>query len=129
MTKYMRNYEAYILKKMQEEGYDHSLLDYHLRQIQWLQHERLVHLIVLCLTVVAFLMSFVGMLLLPGIGTITMLILLSILTFAYMLHYYRLENTVQRWYRIGNTLQKSLNDIGTNEYNSESSSTNPAEPL
>ncbi len=85
-------------------------LKYHLKQITWLQHERLIHLIVLCLTTLVFLCFFV-------LGYITiqplvlmLCIILGILEMFYVMHYFLLENTVQKWYVIANKMEKELNE-------------------
>jgi len=59
LTGYIKEHESYILgminsdKKMVKE-----LLAYHQQQIEWLQHERLVHLIVMLFTIILFLSFF-----------------------------------------------------------------------
>ena len=73
---------------------DEALLAYHRIQIGFLQHERLVHLIVmlfiaLCALVCLGLFFYLELLLFLIIA-----ILLLVLTLFYILHYYRLENTV-----------------------------------
>ena len=70
-------------------------------RLKWLQHERLVHLLVLMMTVTALLFSFGAALYMPEAAAVWILVLLlSALTAAYMFHYFRLENLVQRWYLI-----------------------------
>lgn len=70
-------------------------------RLKWLQHERLVHLLVLMMTVTALLITFGAALYVPEKALVWILILiLSVLSGAYVLHYFRLENLVQRWYLI-----------------------------
>jgi len=72
-----------------------------IERLKWLQHERLVHLLVLMMTVTALLFSFGAALYMPEAAAVWILVLLlSALTAAYMFHYFRLENLVQRWYLI-----------------------------
>jgi len=79
-------------------------------RLKWLQHERLVHLLVLMMTVTALLFSFGAALYLPEKASVWILVLiLSVLTGAYVLHYFRLENLVQRWYLIENEILKYSN--------------------
>ena len=74
-------------------------------RLKWLQHERLVHLLVLMMTVTTLLFSFGAALYVPEAAAIwIMVLLLSALTAAYMFHYFRLENLVQRWYLIENEI-------------------------
>ena len=76
-------------------------------RLKWLQHERLVHLLVLMMTVMALLFSFGAALCLPEKASVWILVLiLSVLTGAYVLHYFRLENLVQRWYLIETEILK-----------------------
>ena len=77
---------------------DQQALAFHLIQIRFLQHERLVHLMVMLFIALAALIClgiylFSNILLfLPAFG------LLLVLTLFYILHYYKLENTVIQWY-------------------------------
>lgn len=76
-------------------------------RLKWLQHERLVHLLVLMMTVTALLITFGAALFVPEKVSVWILILiLSVLSGAYVLHYFRLENLVQRWYLIETEILK-----------------------
>lgn len=71
----------------------------YLQRLSWLQHERLIHLLVLMLTVVVFLFFFGLAMLMPELRLVWALVMiLGGLVAAYVVHYYRLENLVQRWY-------------------------------
>ncbi len=66
--------------------------------IGFLQHERLVHLIVLALFSLLTILS-VGVFLLTGVwALIALTVLFLSLTVPYIVHYYRLENGIQRLY-------------------------------
>lgn len=72
-----------------------------IERLKWLQHERLVHLLVFMTTVTALLFSVGAVIYIPEAATVWILvILLTVLTLAYMIHYFKLENLVQRWYLI-----------------------------
>ncbi len=75
----------------------------HQEKIAILQHERLVHLIVTVMVVIAELFV-VDIVLLHsdrfGILPAVIMLLLAVLLAFYFAHYFFLENTVQRWYRI-----------------------------
>ena len=115
MTEYMRQHEKYILEMISDENVDLSrLLAYHRQQIRWLQHERLIHLLVMCLTIIAFLFSCALLYYLQTIPAAALFLLLLILTAFYIRHYYLLENTVQHWYEIANSLNKKTAGVGTN---------------
>jgi len=113
----MKNHEKYILEKLKTKENVEDLRDYHLRQITWLQHERFIHLCVLCLTTVIF-FSCVVILLFTSIFLINLLAAaLGILELFYLIHYFRLENTVQRWYKIANQMDLMLSGVAVNVYN------------
>ena len=110
MIDYMKRHERYVQemleKNLQQEALK-ELLEYHDKQIQWMQHERMVHLITMlfvCLfTLLSLGFAIVTPALLPGI---LLCALLMILTLAYVIHYYRLENGVQRWYDLSNKIKR-----------------------
>ena len=85
-----------------------ELLEEHLRMIAWVQHERLVHLIVTVMVVLCELFMVDLVLLHPELGIVPALIMLglAVLLGFYFWHYFFLENTVQRWYRIAEELRE-----------------------
>ena len=91
-----------------------ELLREHEKKINWLQHERLVHLIVTFMVVVVEMVALVLTVLHPELGVIPTLvmILLAVLLGFYFWHYFFLENTVQRWYRIADELTDELETAG-----------------
>ena len=102
ISDFIKEHNAYLhtVTSATNAPLDQQALAYHLIQIRFLQHERLVHLMVMlfialaalvCLGIYLFSMIF---LFLPVFG------LLLVLTFFYILHYYKLENTVIQWYWI-----------------------------
>ncbi|MDD6550784.1 MAG: hypothetical protein PUF16_03290 [Lachnospiraceae bacterium] len=88
-----------------------KMLGIHLQKLQFLQHERLVHLIVVFFTIVITLFALAVVLFLPDTllasGPI-FLVFLVLLAF-YLAHYFFLENTVQHWYRLYERLLDKLN--------------------
>ena len=76
-----------------------ALIARHQDVLIWMRHERLVHLIVTCLSAV-FLMFVAGMdFVFKGhLALLVLLVIALALTLAYLIHYFRLENTVQRWH-------------------------------
>ncbi len=98
VTEFIREHRE-LLK---EDRHDEDFLSYHLIQIGYLQHERLVHLLVM-LFVIFCMLTFMALFLFLNIFLFLIIcILLLILTVFYVLHYYRLENTVIEWYFIYN---------------------------
>lgn len=68
-------------------------------QIQFFQHERLIHLIVTALFALLTILSLFASLLLPKQPALLALdILFLVLLIPYIFHYYRLENGVQKLY-------------------------------
>lgn len=94
-----------LIKEMDEINYD-SLTDDEraklkerlLTQIGFFQHERLIHLIV---TVVFALLTLLTLILIEiscSIGYVVLEVLFLVLLFPYIIHYYHLENGVQKLY-------------------------------
>ena len=87
-----------------------ELLRLHRTKIQYLQHERLVHLIVLVMTVFGELFTIALVLALPETvpySLIAMYGVLILLAF-YFRHYFLLENTVQHWYRLDDEILEEV---------------------
>lgn len=85
-----------------------AVRDHHLRRVGEFQHERLVHLLV-TLAVALYALLAVGWLLhAPSTGAAALAALLLVLTAAYLLHYFRLENGVQRLYKLSRRLDERV---------------------
>lgn len=108
MIDYMKRHERYV-KEMLEMNLSQEalieLLAYHDKQIQWLQQERLAHLITMLFVCLFFLLSFGFTIANLSLPYIILCALLMILSVAYIIHYYRLENGVQRWYLLSNRIR------------------------
>jgi len=124
VKKYMENHESYLREQLAVAKEDRSetktggdltgLLDYHRQQIGFMQHERLVHLLVMALTILVFLFSCAVLYILQSAAAALLWIILLVLSVFYVRHYYFLENTIQRWYRLSNSLEEETTGIGTN---------------
>ena len=103
MKQYCREHEQSITAALMEKHITPELINVQREKIAILQHERLVHLIVTVMVVLVELFAVDLVLLHPetvGIpGTLVMLGLAVLLGF-YFYHYFFLENTVQRWYKL-----------------------------
>ena len=75
-----------------------SEIEKHLHQIQFYQHERLVHLIVFALVAVCTVMCILTFLIESTLVLIPLIVMLFVLLVPYCMHYYFLENSVQRMY-------------------------------
>lgn len=116
MIDYIKRHERYVthlLESNPEQKVPDELLAYHDKQISWLQHERLAHLITMMFVCLLFFLSFGFTMIYFILPCILLSALLLILTFAYLLHYYRIENSVQRWYSLSNRIRR--NYLETND--------------
>ena len=75
-----------------------DILQEHLIQIGFFQHERLVHLIVTVTFAILTLISIVAALMLCNPALYVLTLLLVVLLIPYIMHYYTLENEVQKMY-------------------------------
>ena len=106
MKQYCRAYEEEVTALLKEGSAAPQDLAVHREKIRMLQHERLVHLIVTVMVVLVELFVLSLTLLHPELGILPPLILLglAVLLGFYFYHYFFLENTVQRWYRLEDEL-------------------------
>jgi len=103
MIDYMKRHERYVremLGKNLSMNEWQGLLAYHDQQIRWMQHERLVHLMIMLSVCLFALLSLGFVILAPSLPFFILMALLIILSAAYIIHYYRLENGVQKWYAL-----------------------------
>lgn len=89
-------------RRLEGAVFDRSFLDFHLVQIRFLQHERLVHLLVMLFVMFCFLVFFGLFLLFQELYMLGLFFLCLVLTVFYVFHYFKLENTVIRWYYVYN---------------------------
>ena len=95
-------------EKLRTEPPTEELFQEHKEKITWLQHERLVHLIVTVMVVVVELFVLAVVLISQNVFAAAILIGLAILLGFYFCHYFFLENTVQRWYKMTDDLRIKL---------------------
>jgi len=111
MIDYMKKHESYVndmLQKSPDGEALNELLIYHDKQIQWMQHERLIHLIVTLFVCLFTLIVFGYAVIITSVPALILFAILLALSGPYLLHYYRLENGVQKWYEISNQIRKAL---------------------
>lgn len=70
----------------------------HLVQIEFFQHERMVHLIVTVTFALLTMMAVLAMVVTQYVPLIALIVLLMVLLVPYIAHYYLLENGVQKMY-------------------------------
>ena len=114
MIDYIKRHERYVLDLLETNPGQETLrelLAYHDKQTSWMQHERLAHLITMLFVCLFFLMAFGLTMVYFSVPCILLTALLLILSAAYILHYYRLENSVQQWYSLSNRIRMNLLQI------------------
>ncbi|NMC72535.1 MAG: hypothetical protein GYA57_21100 [Myxococcales bacterium] len=118
MWQYLKLHEAYVQGLLDGKhgelpaGRWAEALAFHETQVRRMQHERSIHLIVTMFVALFFLLAlgFVTVhATLPGLIVVPLLL---VLTAAYFLHYFRLENGVQRLYHLGNRLAERAGGVG-----------------
>lgn len=105
MWTYLKRHEAFVKQALSEQHdapYWEGLATFHARQLALMQHERLVHLLVMLTVASLCLLSFGFVSVAPSPPSFAIVGLLLVLLVPYLLHYFRLENGVQRWYHLAN---------------------------
>ncbi|MBN1365351.1 MAG: hypothetical protein JW976_11145 [Syntrophaceae bacterium] len=111
MINYMKKHESYVKEMLEKNSNNEKLREifaYHDKQIQWMQHERLVHLIVMLFVCLFTLIIFGFAVIYTSVLFIVLFVILLVLSVAYIIHYFRLENGVQKWYLISNEIRRRL---------------------
>lgn len=94
---YLKKMEHMELENMTEEEKEKVMKDL-LIQIGFFQHERLIHLIVTVIFALLTMLSILGAAFLQQISMFLLTILFLVLLAPYIMHYYLLENGVQKLY-------------------------------
>ncbi len=102
MRKYLTEYLAALEAKLASgEALDYEELECsHLRMIGFMQHERLIHLLVTMLFAIVFFIVMGIFLFGEFIGLLPLLLLILGLLIPYVAHYYFLENNTQKMYKL-----------------------------
>jgi membrane-bound metal-dependent hydrolase YbcI (DUF457 family) len=114
MDRYLRRHETYIRQclEVDDPGTDWaSLLAFHRTQLAFLQHERLIHLLITLFFALFVLAAITLLVFLPSLGAALLAGLLLALLGGYLVHYYKLENGVQRLYRLDWKLEEKRGAI------------------
>lgn len=98
-----------LLEHPQENRNWNAILNEHLAQIAFFQHERLIHLIVTALFSILTILSAGITLIAAHILMLLLTLLFLILLIPYIMHYYLLENEVQKMYLQYDEISKYLN--------------------
>lgn len=111
MIAYMKRHESYVREMLQKDLSPQALTEiaaWHDRQIAWMQHERLVHLLVMLFVCLFFLASFAFAAAAFSLPSFALASILLVLSAAYIFHYYRLENGVQSWYALAGQIRSRI---------------------
>lgn len=113
MKKRITEYLAYIDTLLEQEDVDWKKeKEKHLVQIAFFAHERLVHLIVMALFALATVISILYLNFSGSVVILALVVALLVLLIPYVMHYYLLENSVQKMYdqydEMMNRMEKSF---------------------
>ena len=108
IKEYCQEHEELIRAGLESGTGTASLLALHALKISWLQHERLVHLIVVFIFAVLFMFSLGLYLVVLNPYSILLSILVLAVLGAYIHHYFILENKVQYWYTLYDQLSSQI---------------------
>lgn len=108
MVKYLKRHEELVREALSQKGCSdwEGLRRYHKSQIEFLQHERWVHLLVTLFFGLFFLMSILTAAVSERLEILPVALLFLILLVPYIAHYYKLENGVQRLYELYNRIDE-----------------------
>lgn len=110
MNKFIIHHEDFMHNALEDPATNLDwLLSYHQSWLQFLQHERLVHLLVTLALSLLFVITFGISLFLPNPYFLILFAVLAVLLGFYIFHYYKLENSVHRWYAIYDELMLRIN--------------------
>lgn len=87
-----------------------KVLENHRETIKFMQHERLIHLLVTLTFGILFMVSIMFSLVYQFVILITIDFLLLILLVPYIFHYFKLENGVQKMYWIDKLIEEKIKD-------------------
>ncbi|MDD3002634.1 MAG: hypothetical protein PHS06_02065 [Candidatus Shapirobacteria bacterium] len=112
MVDFLNQYLKEINKKIKNrEGCDwKEVLENHRETIKFMQHERLIHLLVTLTVVILFVISIMFSLIYQFVVLFLVDFLLLVLLVPYVFHYFRLENGVQKMYWIDKLIEEKIKD-------------------
>ncbi len=104
MIDYMNTYLEYIKSKLGDKDLSKGDLETYksdfLSHIQFMQHERLIHLLVTILFAFLLMFGFIIMLIYFSWILVVFTAIIFIVEIFYIFHYYKLENGIQKMYRV-----------------------------
>jgi len=109
MRAYMSERDKYIRRIVSENcpATDwKALAAYFQVLIRYMEHERLIHLLVTLSFAFFFLASIFIMRFFGGLFPFIFFIIITVMLTAYVRHYFFMENTVQGWYRLADEIDR-----------------------
>ena len=101
LKKYFSEYIASVIAALENDSTDFAALkDEMLTKIAFMQHERLIHLLVTILFALTMFLCLIGFFVSDNIGVLAAAALMLVLLVPYIAHYYFLENGVQKLYSL-----------------------------
>ena len=111
MKNRINNYIDYCDKHIENHKIDKQFCDDILHTISFFQHERLIHLIVTLFIGLMAIIFFISSIYFQNIYLLIILFIFIGLFIPYILHYYFLENNVQKLYDIYKNVNSTINKI------------------
>jgi len=106
IEKYIKRIDKLLMNKRNTDW--HEVMHEHMDKINFYQHERLVHLIVIMLVSIITVLLLLYSLIHAELGVLLLLIIFIILLVPYLFHYYFLENNVQKMYEQYDKIKKIM---------------------
>jgi len=110
ISEYMSQVESFIADDLKEAGEGEILefLSEFDRKLSWFCHERLIHLLVTLAFALFLLFEIYAAMSMLNLFSAVMSLILLCLVVAYVFHYYFLENSVQKMYRMRDIIDEEL---------------------
>lgn len=115
MTEYLKSYMAETERRLsscRNRDELEVLMAEHKDKISFMQHERIVHFLVTMMFAVVLSIFICATLMLENIGLAILDVIIIVLLGFYIKHYFFLENTVQKMYRVYDEIMKKIADNG-----------------
>lgn len=103
MTEYLKKYMAEVEKKLKEQRSPielEKILAEHRDKIAFMQHERIVHFLVTMMFAIVLTIFICTFLFCEKISLLLLILIILVLLVFYIKHYYFMENTVQKMYKV-----------------------------
>ncbi len=111
MKKYFSLYIESVIAALEREETDFKTLKNELlTKISFMQHERLIHLLVTILFAILMFLCLIGFFVSENIGILAAAVLMLVLLVPYIAHYYFLENGVQKLYSLYDKVCERVTD-------------------